>query len=357
MNKKTAVVLGFSGGVDSSAAAILLEQQGFRVIPVLLDFVSPDSSELRQRADRVARSLGLETPVVETVKNLFAEQVIADIAQACERGLTPNPCIRCNARVKFPALAEVADRLGVEHLATGHYLRRRLMPDGRPGWLMAEDRQKDQSYFLLSVSRSLLSRTLFPLAEMKKSQVLELVAGHGFQLDNYRESQELCFLHGAKYQDFLRSRGLVGEPGEVIGPGGEILGHHQGLQNYTIGQRRGLAIAYREPLYVTALDFAGRRLYLGTREMTAGQGFEVEKINWLTSPARPPQGSFACRIRHRHQPAAASCRQLADNRLLVEFDQPQFAVTPGQGAAFYQGERLLGGGIISRVITGAGAVK
>ncbi len=346
MSKEKKVVLGFSGGVDSAAAAILLQQQGYQVIPVVLDLGGADTPFLLQRAAKMAISLGLEL-LVEPATDTFTQEVIEYLLFAYTHAQTPNPCIRCNARVKFARLAAVADRLGLENLATGHYFRQ--LAEGRGGsqisYHKAYDKRKDQSYFLLSVPEKLLRRTLFPLAEIDKPEVLRLAVMAGYELDNYRESQELCFLNGEKYQEYLVRQGVIGGRGEIVNSQGAVLGEHRGLQNYTVGQRRGMGIAHPEPLYVIKLDYQNNRLLVGEREEVYGTKLQVNKINWLiASPSQPLK--IECQIRYRHQPAPATLTPLVDDHVEIEFATPQFAITPGQGAAFYSGDRLLGGGII-----------
>jgi len=339
------IVLGFSGGVDSMVAALQLRLRGFRVIPVALDLGGADAPWLLDRAARAAALLGLEL-MIEPGAEVFSREVVQPLLAAYSQARTPNPCLCCNARVKFVLLGRVAERLRADGLATGHYLRRRATPDETEiSWHQARDQGKDQSYFLQAVPTAWLRRCLFPLGELFKSEVLSLAREVGYELSGYRESQELCFLQGEKYQDFLLRQGLVGVPGEITSLEGSFLGRHRGLQNYTIGQRRGLGVAYSEPLYVCALDGTRNRLLVGTREQVLRQSFQVTSVNWLVpSPAAPLK--LECQIRYRHRPAPATLTPLSEDRVRIDFVTPQFAVTPGQGAAFYLGDRLLGGGTI-----------
>ena len=347
MTEVKKVVLGFSGGVDSAAAAVLLKRQGYQVVPLTLDMGGEDTPFLLERAGRMAARLGLEL-LVEPAADVFTQEVIEYLLFAYTHAQTPNPCIRCNALVKFARLAAVAERLKIEKLATGHYFRRLTGTLEKPEitYHKAYDKRKDQSYFLFSVPEMLLQRCLFPLGEINKDEALILAAEAGYKLDNYRESQELCFLNGEKYQEFLVRRGVIGGHGEIVDSQGCVLGEHHGLQNYTIGQRRGMGIAHSKPLYVIKLDYQHNRLLVGEREEVYSHRFKVNQINWLIEP---PAQTFKleCQIRYRHQPAPATLTPLADAQVEIEFDSPQFAITPGQGAAFYHGDRLLGGGFIS----------
>ena len=346
MTKVKRVVLGFSGGVDSAAAAVLLKRQGYQVVPVVLDLGGADTPFLLARASKMAARLGLKL-LVEPAADAFSKEVVEYLLFAYTHAQTPNPCIRCNALVKFACLATVAERLKIEKLATGHYFRRLAGAPGRPenSYLKACDKRKDQSYFLFSVSGKLLQRSLFPLGEISKVEALVLAAEAGYELDNYRESQELCFLNGERYQEFLIRRGVIGGQGKIVDSQGRVRGEHHGLQNYTIGQRRGLGIANPEPLYVTKLDYQDNRLLVGEREEAYSRRFKVKQINWLVDPPSQPL-ELECRIRYRHEPGPAILNPLADGQVEIEFTSPQFAITPGQGAAFYHGDRLLGGGII-----------
>ncbi len=344
------VVLGFSGGVDSLAAAVLLRRRGYGVVPVFLEMGGAGSVFLRQRAAGAAEKSGLEL-VVEDVSTLFYRQVVDYLKTSYLAARTPNPCIRCNAFVKFAGLAAVADRLGIEHIATGHYFRSgggEVSGDTGLICRRAVDRTKDQSYFLSQVPAKILGRALFPLGELSKNKVCEIAFAAGYELENYRESQELCFLNGENYRDFLRCEGLVGTgSGDIVTRTGECIGRHRGLQNYTVGQRRGLDIAWSEPLYVLELDFAGNRLVVGPRAVAGRRELLARELNWLVPP--PVSGAeISCQIRHRHTAALARIFPVSGAEIFrVVFIEPQFAVAPGQGVAFYDGDRLLGGGVIS----------
>ncbi len=340
MSNKKRVILGFSGGVDSAAAAVLLQRQGFQVLPVVLDMGGAGRDFLLDRAAKMAARLGLEL-WVEPVAAIFSDQVVDYLLSSYRRAQTPNPCIRCNAAVKFARLAAVAERLGIEKIATGHYFRR----DDAGNYCQAVDSRKDQSYFLFAVAADILDRCLFPLGDIDKKAAQALAAAAGYELDNYQESQELCFLNGEKYQEFMRSCGDVGAPGEILDLQGKVVGEHSGLQNYTVGQRKGMGIAHPVPLYVVRLDYKNNRLLVGERDRVYSQKFKVSNINRLAD--LPVKGAeICCQIRYNHRPAPATLQVLAGDLLAVEFVTPQFAVTPGQGAAFFKGEQLLGGGFI-----------
>ncbi len=339
MNNGERVLLGFSGGVDSAAAAVRLQKSGFRVVPAVLDMGGAGQTFLLERARKMAERLGLEL-LVERVAESFSDNVVAYLLSSYSHALTPNPCIRCNASVKFAALAALADRMEIDKIATGHYFRQN--PEG---CFKACDRLKDQSYFLFSVKLELMRRSLFPLGEIDKKTALSLAEKAGYELDDYRESQELCFLNGEKYQEFMRRQGIGGGGGDIVSLDGVLLGRHGGLQNYTIGQRRGLGIAHPVPLHVVKLDYRNNRLVVGERDAACGVRCEVGEINWLAAVPES-EAEISCQIRYRHTPAPAKLTFLSAGRVAVEFATPQFAITPGQGAAFFRGNQLLGGGFI-----------
>ncbi len=344
MGRSQKIVVGFSGGVDSLVAARLLLEQGCEVVPLFLEMGGEGAGERRRRARRAAAGLGLKL-LVENLSAEFSREVVDYLVASYRRGETPNPCLHCNARIKFAGLAAAADRLGIETLATGHYCRR--PPASRAGGLLrAVDRSKDQSYFLLQVPAAILRRTRFPLGELSKRGVLEMAALSGWRSEGYRESQELCFLNGGDYRDFLRRRdAAASRPGDIVTLDGEVVGRHRGLENYTVGQRRGLDIAWSEPLYVLRLDCRGNRLFVGPRAAADRRVFRVRELNWL-GPEPAVGRELLCQIRHRHRPAPVRIAAAAADFLEVVFAVPQFAVAPGQGAAFYHDDRLLGGGII-----------
>ncbi len=348
------VVLGFSGGVDSLVAARLIRERGCEVLLLFLEMGDRKDGFLRSRAQAGADQLGLEL-VVENVSRSFRREVVDYLKNSYLAGETPNPCLVCNARIKFAGLKAVADRLGWRTIATGHYCCLAADPAraGRKQLLKGCDRVKDQSYFLCLVPRDILDRTVFPLGDMEKNEVLARARKlSGSNLENYRESQELCFLHGENYRDFLAREGLARRgPGAIVNLQGEVLGCHSGLENYTVGQRRGLDVAWSEPLYVLRLEVGNNRLVVGPRAAAGCRRFTVAGVNWLIDEPLGPGGEMKvlCQIRYRHRPAPARLRPGSEKGLLeVEFVEPQFAVAPGQGAAFYAAERLLGGGFIRR---------
>lgn len=342
------VVVALSGGVDSGVAAALLLDQGWEVRGVHLR-LSPHGPPV-QRVAAVARHLGIPFSELD-LRPDFARQVQDYFVAEYSRGRTPNPCVQCNAAIKFGRLWQEAQATGVCHLATGHYVRLQRGPDGDLGLYRGVDRSKDQSYFLSRLPRELLPHLLFPLGEMTKKGVRRRYQEMGLpQADGYRESQEICFIPEGRYQEFIRERrGSLGPHGEMVDPQGRLLGRHRGLEYYTVGQRRGLGLPSREPYYVVEIRPETNRVVLGRRPDLLSSGLLASQINWLIDP---PLGDLEVQavIRYRHPGTLARLTPLGPSEVKVSFATPQAAVAPGQAVAFYQEDRLLGGGWIEERI-------
>ncbi|MBN2333513.1 MAG: tRNA 2-thiouridine(34) synthase MnmA [Deltaproteobacteria bacterium] len=340
------VVVGFSGGVDSVAAAILLQTEGYAVQLVALDMGTATAALFRHRVESAAALLDLPLKIV-MVGDAFQRHVIDYLATSYLKALTPNPCIRCNSLVKFSFLARAQKQCGARWLATGHYVTKRSWRGGElvPG--QGRDDGKDQSYFLQAVDRELFTDCRFPLGSLQKTEAVALAAAAGFQIDSYQESQELCFVGQGSYVDVLRRHpGMTdGQPGLIVNRAGDVVARHQGIHHFTIGQRRGLGIAHPSPLYVCALVPERNEVVVGERDDLYGRTAVIKGMNWFIKPERCP-ASLWCQIRYRHQPAAAAVEFLDNGHLKVNFAEPQFAITPGQGAALYDDGCLLGGGWI-----------
>ncbi|MCL6621408.1 MAG: tRNA 2-thiouridine(34) synthase MnmA [Syntrophobacterales bacterium] len=338
------VVVAFSGGVDSALAAHLLREQGWEVWAVFLRLT--EAAEGAGRAAHLARALGL--PLVEVdLRQEFEAAVVQEFVRGYARGLTPNPCVACNARIKFGVLWQRVQAFGARYLATGHYVRRRPAPEGGYGLCRGADRSKDQSYFLQRLPREILPQVLFPLGELTKEEVRRRFQGLGLpEVELPPESQEVCFIPPEGYREFLRRAGVAAPPGEIVDTQGRYWGRHQGLIAYTVGQRRGLGLAAREPLYVLKLCPETNRLVVGPKAELFAPGLRAVAPNWLTEPPAG-DGEAVAVIRYRHPGVRARLRQEKDGSLTVAFAQPQAAVAPGQAVAFYEGERLLGGAWIA----------
>ncbi len=351
--KTERVVVGMSGGIDSAAAAWLLHEKGHRVFGVTLRFYcyarsagSPRpccSDALLRRARRLCAKLGIDHHVIDVEKE-FRETVVRDFLDEYRAGRTPNPCILCNEKVKFPALVKAADRLGCERIATGHYAR--LVPGrgGAPLLAAAFDGKKDQSYFLYRVPAKILRRALFPLGETLKESVKSASVRLGPGRDGQRESQDVCFLPDGSLRSFLGER-IGFAPGEIVDRGGRVLGRHEGAHLYTIGQRKGLRVAGGIPLYVADIDTRNNRVVLGRREELSSA---LVLCGSLRLRSRDLSCGLAAKIRYGRASADVARAVRRGPLLEVVFREPQWAVTPGQSLVLYRDGVVVGGGIIAQ---------
>ncbi len=333
------IAVALSGGVDSALSAALIKDSGHEVVGLFMD-LGPSHRAARASAERVAAHLDVDLKFIDLAETMD-RRVIEPFLDGYASGQTPNPCAFCNRRVKFRELLAVAAELGAEALATGHYAR--LEYDSTPPALYRGlEPAKEQSYFLARLKPDWLTRIRFPLGRLTKAQVREMAARRGLPSAANPDSQEVCFLAGRDYRDFFLSR-RQGEPGDIVHVDGRVLGRHQGLYGHTVGQRRGLGLAWPEPLYVVGLDSRNNRLIVGPKEALYRLEAQVVEASWLIDPAELPQ-ELNVQVRYRARPARAKVEFLTEDRLRVVFERPQRAVAPGQMAAFYSGERLLGGG-------------
>lgn len=350
------VVIAMSGGVDSSVSAALLKEQGYEVTGVSLQLYDPIPKEPGCRiktccslddvidAGRVAKKLGIPFEVIDMraeFKKLVVDYFIAEYAA----GRTPNPCIRCNDLIKFDLLLKKTQEMGADLLATGHYARTAEDDSGRKWLLTGLDPAKDQSYFLFTLTQEQLRQVVFPVGLLEKPHVRSLAADFNLPVAQKHESQEICFIPDNDYVRFLESHAVTPLPGEIVTGDGTVVGRHSGLHRYTVGQRKGLGVAWKHPLHVVALDTDRNRVLVGGRDELSRTSLIAGKATWSSLPATD-EFRAACRIRYRHQPAPCRVVMLSDNRFEVYFDMPQTSVTPGQAAVLYDGERVLGGGWI-----------
>ena len=355
------VVVGMSGGVDSSVAAVLLLEAGHSVIGVTLRtapwqepreesgrFGACCSATTAGGARSVARQLGNPYYLLNHERE-FADRVIADFEAEYRRGRTPSPCVVCNREVKFGTLLQRALAWEAEAVATGHYAR--VGPDRTTGRLLlreARDRAKDQSYFLWPLTQGQLARARFPLGDLTKGEVRAKARALGLATAEAPESQELCFVDG-DYRAFLRARVPAAfRPGPIVDEAGRALGVHDGLGAYTVGQRKGLGLGGPAPSYVLRLDPDRNAVVVGPVEALAAREVEVEAVNLIAVEALAAPLDVEVRVRHRAPRVAARLRCREPGRALVELAEPQRAVTPGQSIVFYQGDVVVGGGVIAR---------
>lgn len=359
---KGKVLIGLSGGVDSSVAAALLVEQGYEVIAVTLklydhaglDFDPPDggccSIDLIDDARSVCSRLNISHYVLD-LRDSFRENVIEDFLRSYSRGRTPNPCINCNTHIKWGEMLKTADKLGCRFIATGHYARIDRSRHA-PRLLKALDRSRDQSYALWGIPGDSLKRTLFPLGELSKKETREVAENNNFSNADRPDSQEICFVPTGNYANIIRQR--LGnndpslKPGPIYDSDGRTIGEHKGYANYTIGQRRGLGISFPEPLYVTRIDPDDRSITVGIKERLFGRRFTIAGVNLLVSGEEIP-GKIDVKIRYRHDARAATL-ELTGDKGGITFDEPQRAITPGQSAVFYDDDLVIGGGIIDEVL-------
>lgn len=348
-----AVVVGLSGGVDSSVALVMLQEQGYPVVGLTLWLMKGKGqccSEGMVDAAQLCQELGVAHHIVDS-RQVFQSQIVDYLVAGYGAGITPLPCSQCNRAVKFgPMLTYARQELGLDHIATGHYARIRYNLDtNRYELLRAVDRQKDQSYFLYDLPQDVLAQVIFPLGDQTKDITRQIAAEFNLHTAEKPESQDLCLIeaHGsmAKFLD----QHIAPQVGEIVDRQGTVLGNHQGVHHYTIGQRKGLGIAASDPLYVIGLNVAKNQVIVGDRHSAGQPDCTVGRVNWVSIV--PPRAPIAVevQIRYRTIPVAATVIPLAEDqeeRVRLIFDEPQFGVTPGQAAVWYQGDRLLGGGII-----------
>ena len=343
-----------SGGVDSSVAAALLKEQGYDVIGMMLRLWSEPGKEDSNRcctpdsmaqARRVAAKLDIPFYVIDA-KDVFRETVVQYFLDGYARGETPNPCLICNRQIRWTFLLEHALALGADYMATGHYVRIRKAA-GDYQLLRAVDRSKDQSYILHVLNQEKLARALFPIGDYPKTEIRAIAERFGLPTASRKDSQDLCFLAGEDYRNFLQRNAVeMLQPGEILTREGKPLGTHTGLANYTIGQRKGLGIASPAPLYVLGKDSVTNSLIVGTQEELGSGELIARDVNWLSGET--PQGPFRAdvKIRYTAREAEALVTPMNENRARVQFDAPQRDITAGQAAVFFQDDLLIGGGII-----------
>ena len=349
------VVVALSGGVDSSVAAALLVEQGYEVIGATMRLWSAPGAEQENRcctpetrtlAAELAEKLSIPFAVLDE-RETFRKIVVQQFLEGYTRGETPNPCVTCNRFLKWGALWDYAKSIGADYLATGHYARVLALSEGPFELWKGRDPGKDQTYFLSMLTQEQLAHTLFPLGELRKTDVRKLARERGLPSAEQPESQDLCFLGERDYRDFLAEYAPEAvQPGPITDRSGKVLGEHQGLAFYTIGQRKGLPAA-AQALYVWQKDIGNNRLVVCPAEELGASSLRVEGLNWISGAAPKAEFQAEVKIRFRALPARGLVTPQPDRSVLVRFEKPLRDITPGQLAVFYQGEQVLGGGWIS----------
>lgn len=345
-----------SGGVDSSVAAALLKEQGYEVVGMMMRLWSEPGKEESNRcctpdsmaqARRVAAILDIPFYVIDA-KDVFRETVVEYFLEGYARGETPNPCLICNRKIRWTFLLDHALALGAEYMATGHYARIRKAERGIQ-LLRAVDRSKDQSYVLHVLTQVKLKHALFPVGEYTKPEIRQIAEKHGLPTASRKDSQDLCFLAGEDYRSFLRRNAAeVLKPGEIVTRDGRSLGRHDGLANYTIGQRKGLGVASPVPLYVLGKNALDNTLIVGTQDELGSTELTARDVNWVSGEAPADPFRAEVKIRYTAKEAEAWVMPVGEDQVKVRFDALQRDVTAGQAAVFYQGDLLLGGGLIQQ---------
>ncbi len=359
-----------SGGVDSSTVAAMLRAEGHNIIGLTMQLWNqrrmagregmPESVQGRccslddvYDARRVAQLIGIPYYVVNHEER-FERDVVRPFVEEYLSGRTPIPCSLCNNHLKFDQLLIVARQIGADRVATGHYARV-AYDEARGRWILRRpaDLSKDQTYFLFGLTQDQLSRTLFPLGDMTKPEVRVLARQHGLASAEKPDSQEICFVPGGDYKRFIdaylseQGESLPDTAGDLVTTNGEVIGEHGGIHNFTVGQRKGLGVATGSPLYVIQISGANKQVIVGGEENLYSRTLRARRLNLIAVEDLREPMRVAVKIRHRHEPAAATIERAADDEILVTFDEPQRAITPGQAAVFYDGDNVVGGGWIA----------
>ncbi len=341
---KNKVVVGLSGGVDSAVTAYLLKKEGYEVIGVTMRQFKEET--FSEDAASVAESLGIKH-VIEDLSDEFEREIMRYFASEYEKGRTPNPCTLCNPRIKWEMLTRAADREDAFYVATGHYANIDMI-NGRYSIKNAVTATKDQTYALCNLTQDQLSRTLMPLGRYEKSEVRAIAEEAGIPVAGKADSQDICFIPDGDYAGFLeRFTGKKFEPGDFVDKDGRVLGRHNGIVHYTIGQRKGLNLPMGKPVFVTGIDVPGNRVIIGDNEDLFTTVFFVRDVNFMAGTEEDLPKKLMCKIRYAHKGEVCTLSQESDGLYRAEFAAPVRAITPGQTAVFYDGDYVFAGSVIA----------
>ena len=341
---KNKVVVGLSGGVDSAVTALLLQREGYEVIGVTMRQFKEET--FSKDAASVAESLGIKH-VIEDLSDEFEREIMRYFASEYEKGRTPNPCTLCNPRIKWEMLTRAADREDAFYVATGHYANIDMI-NGRYSIKNAVTATKDQTYALCNLTQEQLSRTLMPLGRYEKSEVRAIAEEAGIPVAGKADSQDICFIPDGDYAGFLeRFTGKKFEPGDFVDRDGRVLGRHNGIVHYTIGQRKGLNLPMGKPVFVTGIDVPGNRVIIGDNEDLFTTVFFVRDVNFMAGTEEDLPKTLMCKIRYAHKGEVCTLSQESDGLYRAEFAAPVRAITPGQTAVFYDGDYVFAGSVIA----------
>jgi len=370
MTEATTIAVAMSGGVDSSTVAAMLAHQGETVVGLTLQLWDqtrlagkhgiPDAPKAGRccslddvyDARHVAEHLGIPYYVVNQ-QDRFEKDVVRPFVDEYLAGRTPIPCSLCNNHLKFDQLLQTARSIGANRIATGHYAVNEYDP-ARARWILKRpaDLAKDQTYFLFGLTQEQLAHTLFPLGRLTKPEVREIARSRGLALAEKPDSQEICFIPGGDYKQFLtayleeQGEQFPDTAGELVASDGEVIGRHDGISNFTVGQRKGIGVSSPTPLYVLNIHPSSHRVMVGADAELATRHLRANRLNWISIPALSAPMRVRAKIRHRHEPAWATLGPAGHGEVVATFDEPQRAVTPGQSAVFYDGDEVVGGGWI-----------
>lgn len=344
---KQRVMVGMSGGVDSSAAAVLLKEQGYEVIGATLRLWPENAAQAEADARAVAETLGIRHYVFDFTQ-AFAREVVDYFTAEYRAGRTPNPCVMCNRRIKFGLMLQKADELGCKYIATGHYAGI-TQENGRFVLRQAAYAQKDQTYVLYHLTQQQLARTLMPLYGLSKDEVRTLAQAGGLSVADKPDSQDICFVPDGDYIGFLhRHGGLKEQPGVFKDVQGNVIGKHNGIAHFTIGQRKGLGMTFGKPMFVVDILAQENTVVLGEAGSEYASGLYAADLNWIAFNTLDAPMACRCKTRYRSREVPCTLFPEEDGRLRVAFDAPERAVTPGQSVVFYQDDMVLGGGVITQ---------